>query len=430
MSHRKLEVPGFFAEPPPFDILFEGKRFAARPGEPLVVTLMAHGRHVLGRSSKYHRARGAYCGRGHCGRCLARVDGHPNTRSCLELSHADAKVESQHVMGSAKHDLLGALDWMFPQGLDHHTLMTESTTLNRMAVAAARRLAGHGELPALKMEADPHEVAQQSVPVLVIGGGQAGRAAHAVLTRAGVASLLIDAAPDAPTPALAGARAVGLYDDRDVLVLKEGRLIRVQAEVCVLATGAMEPAPTCDGNDAPGLITRRLCEQALRLGVRPGRRIVMATQTNADDDTMEAARTLATSLTHAGVSIELALNLGELAVARRSLSGQLAALAGRGRVQRVQLVDEDETFEADAVVWCPAPVPDYALARQMGIATPFDATRGAFVPVCEQDGRTSRPGVLLAGEIIGLGAHAAEEHGRRVGETALTLLPGTAGAHP
>lgn len=422
MQHRKLDVPGFFAEPPPFEILFEGKRFSARPGEPVGVTLMAHGRYVLGRSSKYHRGRGVYCGRGHCGRCLARIDGQPNVRACCEVSHPDAQVESQHVVGSAKHDLLSTIDWMFPRGLDHHSLMTESTTLNRVTVAAARKLAGHGELPAAKLDADPREVATRVVDAAVIGAGRAGREAYDALSAANIDTLLADSAADATSPALAGARVIGLYDDRDLLLLKEGHIIRVQARACVLATGAMEPAPTCEGNDLPGLISRRLCEQALRLGVRPGRRITLAAQRDLDLATRTAAHALASALAEAGVEIELALNLGNVPSARRCLDGQLSAIEGRGRAQRVRLDDEDETFECDAVVWCPRPVPDHGIARQMGLATPFDTTRGAFLPECERDGTTRRPGLFLAGEIAGVSENEAVAHGRRAGIAATAWL--------
>jgi len=45
---RKLEIPGWFTSPPDTAIEFDGKRYSARSGEPLTITLLAHGVHVLG----------------------------------------------------------------------------------------------------------------------------------------------------------------------------------------------------------------------------------------------------------------------------------------------------------------------------------------------------------------------------------------------
>ncbi len=79
---RKLEIAGWFTSPPDAVIEVDGKSYSARAGEPLALTLLAHGVYVLGRSTKYHRPRGLFCGRGTCGHCLAQVDGQPNQRLC------------------------------------------------------------------------------------------------------------------------------------------------------------------------------------------------------------------------------------------------------------------------------------------------------------------------------------------------------------
>src|SRR3990172_12323013 len=120
---------------------------AARTGESVAVALLAAGRALIARSSKYHRPRGAFCLAGSCHACLARVDGVPNRRTCRVPCRPGLSVESQNALPSAPHDVLGAVDHLYADGLDHHHLMTWNSLANRAAVAFSRRLAGLGTLP-------------------------------------------------------------------------------------------------------------------------------------------------------------------------------------------------------------------------------------------------------------------------------------------
>src|SRR6188474_1918927 len=115
--------------------------------ESVAVALHASGARVLSRSLKYHRPRSFFCLEGHCGGCLMRIDGRPNLRACMERAADGARIEGQNAYPSPSMDVLGAVDWLFPGGMNHHTLMTGSRLLNQVVSKVVRHLSGLGTLP-------------------------------------------------------------------------------------------------------------------------------------------------------------------------------------------------------------------------------------------------------------------------------------------
>ena len=159
------------------------------------MALHAAGIDTLARSSKYHRPRGFFCLDGHCAACLLRIDGRPNQRACVTPARADLACARQNAFPSADVDLLAAADWLFPEGMDHHTMMTGSHTGNALFLKLVREMGGAGTLPDGPRAARlaPRD---ETLDVCVIGGGPAGLAA---------ARAIAEAAP--------GAR-VALYDEQ------------------------------------------------------------------------------------------------------------------------------------------------------------------------------------------------------------------------
>src|SRR3954471_15379550 len=135
--------------------------------ESVAAAALASGARVLSRSLKYHRPRTFFCLEGHCSGCLVRLDGVPNLRACQTPCTPGAEAAGQNAFPSAEVDLLGAVDFLFSRGLDHHTLMTGSSMLNRLANKVVRQLSGLGKLPATPATELP-VVAERSVDVCVI----------------------------------------------------------------------------------------------------------------------------------------------------------------------------------------------------------------------------------------------------------------------
>src|SRR5688572_10465392 len=159
--------------------------------ESIAAAAFASDTRVLSRSLKYHRPRTFFCFEGHCSGCLVRLDGVPNLRACQAPCTPGAEVSGQNAFPSAQVDLLGAVDFLFSRGMDHHTLMTGSSVLNKLANKVVRQLSGLGKLPAQAATELP-EVGERRVDVCVIGGGPAGLAAASACAKRGRTTLLVD----------------------------------------------------------------------------------------------------------------------------------------------------------------------------------------------------------------------------------------------
>ncbi len=146
-------------------------------GQPVAVALHAAGVKVLGRSSKYHRPRGFFCLDGHCASCYLRIDGRPNRRACMTPARAGLRCERQNAFPSADVDLLRAADWLFPEGMDHHTLMTETRVGNVLFLKLVRQMGGSGMLPDAPAAALDSARDIEHVDLCIVGGGPAGLAA-------------------------------------------------------------------------------------------------------------------------------------------------------------------------------------------------------------------------------------------------------------
>jgi sarcosine oxidase, subunit alpha len=97
-------------------------------------------------------------------------------------ARAGLACERQNAFPSADVDLLAAADWLFPRGMDHHTLMTGSRTGNAVFLKMVREMGGSGTLP--DMDAPAAESTDELADACVIGGGPAGLAAAREIARA------------------------------------------------------------------------------------------------------------------------------------------------------------------------------------------------------------------------------------------------------
>src|SRR3954452_6859938 len=156
-------------------ISLDGDALDAQPGDTVASALLRNGITTFTRSIKYHRPRGPFCLAGSCGQCLMRVDGVPSMPACRVTAAEGVRCERQKAPLGVDRDLFRAADFLFPEGLDHHHLLTGSRLLGRVALEVARRLAGLGELPQAAQPVIAGAVRQ--VRLAIVGGGPAGLAA-------------------------------------------------------------------------------------------------------------------------------------------------------------------------------------------------------------------------------------------------------------
>ena len=354
-------------------------------------------------------------------------------RACLAPCTPGAEVEGQNAFPSAEVDLLGAVDFLFARGLDHHTLMTGSSMLNRLANKVVRQLSGLGKLPATPATELP-AVAERSVDVCVIGGGPAGLAAATASATRGLRVLLVDdqmrpggslradpregralaearvgAATAAGVEVLARSTAIGFFpeDDGGVLAIAgPERLYRVHARAWIWATGGYAVNLPFADNDRPGVIAARAVGRLLvDHGILGGDKIciIEVPQTVAD------TQALATALSAAGAD-----------VARVALSDVLSA-RGRGWVTGVDTAHG--RIDCDLVAVAAVPSPASEGARQQGCKVVLDPDAGGFRVIVDGDGRTSTAGVWACGDVTGYaGPTRAAIEGGRIGANVATAL--------
>src|SRR3954471_4252746 len=173
-------------------IFLDGEPVEAQPSDTVAAALLRAGITTFTRSIKYHRPRGPFCLAGSCGQCLMRIDGVPSLPACRIPAEEGMRCERQNGPLGVENDLFRAADFLFPEGLDHHHLLTGSRLLGRVALEVARRLAGLGELPEKARLPVPGEL--RVVKLAIVGAGPAGLSAARA---AGRGALVIEREPQA-----------------------------------------------------------------------------------------------------------------------------------------------------------------------------------------------------------------------------------------
>jgi sarcosine oxidase subunit alpha len=235
---------------------FDGREYEGFAGDTIASALLAHNVRIVGRGMYTGRPRGVF------------------------------------TAGPEEPSAIVQVRW--PSGTSEPSL--RATVVEIADGMEARSLAGRGRLES--EDRGRFDKRYVHVETLVIGGGEAGRAAA---SNADGRVLLVDDGPVVEpidgVDVLARATALGIYDHGFVLVAErrpghrtEGRLWHIRARRIVLATGALErPIPFPD-NDRPGvMLASAAAAYVQRYGVLPGRRFSLA-MTN--DSGIESAAVL------------------------------------------------------------------------------------------------------------------------------------------
>lgn len=397
-------------------VRFRGRPLSLPRGATLVQALVRGRLPILQRSIRYHRPRAPSCGTGACSQCLVRVNGRPNVRACLYRPATDDVIRTENAWPSPEFDLFGALDAVFPRGLDTVHGFRRPAVFAPLYHRVIRRLAGFGRMADTPGPTPPPG---RTVPTdaLVVGAGPSGRAAAQHLASAGRSTVLVDrgstgdplpgvTAYDTTTvvflpPPLSG----GERPFRAIAVRDGGEALRLAARTVVVATGGYDGPLLFPGNDRPGVMT---AEGALAFtppgGDPPFRRALLVGGGPRAAELLDAA----------GAHIEAVVAPTQIAptvVGRASALGiplyprtLLLAAKGRHRLRSVLLRRRGEgapfSLEVDAVVLAHRRLPQPQLFFQAGARMAWRSAGGAYFPVLT-DGATSVPGLFACGTAVG-----------------------------
>ncbi|WP_264784350.1 2Fe-2S iron-sulfur cluster-binding protein, partial [Gluconacetobacter azotocaptans] len=160
---------------------FDGRRFQGQAGDTLASALLANGHHLMGRSFKYHRARGVVSAGSDEPNALVAVGSGPalqtpNLRATQVEVYEGLTAVSQNRFPCLQFDL-GAVNTLaaplLPAGFYYKTFMWPRSFWDRVYEPVIRRAAGLGVAPTAP---DPDHYAFQYAhcDVLVAGAGPAG----------------------------------------------------------------------------------------------------------------------------------------------------------------------------------------------------------------------------------------------------------------
>ncbi|MET1231526.1 MAG: 2Fe-2S iron-sulfur cluster-binding protein, partial [Candidatus Limnocylindrales bacterium] len=206
-------------------LVVDGRPIAFEIGDSVAVAVVRAGE-VPGRG-------GTLCLAGDCGNCLATVDGVAYVRTCQTPALPGLEV--------LRHPAVGLPPLPAVDGTD-----ATRAPLGR-AIAVLHR----------------------EVDVAVIGGGEAGQRAAAEAEAAGRDVLLLDAGE--------GREVVAVYPGPTVVARTTEGMLHVGADEVVVAAGAAEIQPVCQGSELTGIVTARAAERLHAAGVDLGRAVAVGT---------------------------------------------------------------------------------------------------------------------------------------------------------
>lgn len=327
----RVEGKGLIDRSKPVRFEFDGRGISGFVGDTVASALLANGKHLVGRSFKYHRPRGFLTAGSEEPNGLVTVGRgatqEPNVRATVLEADNGLYVRSQNAWPSLEYDVLSLNDLAAPflgAGFYYKTLMWPKAAWEHIYEPLIRRAAGLG---ALSKEAvtEPYEKAFAFCDLLIIGAGPAGLMAALVAGRAGADVILaeedritggrlngesetiggqsghawaakvtceLESFPNVrimTRTTVTGAYDQGTYGalERAGASASESRPVetfwRIVAKAAILAAGALERPIAFADNDRPGIMTASAVRTYLnRFGVACGQRVaVFANNDNA-----------------------------------------------------------------------------------------------------------------------------------------------------
>ena len=454
---------------------FDGARYTGHPGDTLASALLAHGVVLMGRSFKYHRPRGVISAESEEPNALVgvtrdRARFSPNFRATQIELYEGLVAESQNRWPNLGFDI-GVVNNLFsrfiPAGFYYKTFMWPRSAWDKLYEPVIRKAAGLGEAPTLP-DPDTYQNRYAHCEVLIVGAGPAGIAAALTAAEGGERVFLIDEQAE-PGGSLLAEREATIdgksaaewlessiaklksfanvtlltrtnafaYNAHNMICANERltehladvqpgaareRLWQIRARDVILAQGSVERPLVFPDNDRPGILLADAARTYLnRYGVKPGKRIVVAT--GHDQAYLAALEMLAAGVEVAAIAdlrpnptgelVERAKKAGIPVLASTAITGtkggqrvtaaRVSPLVGLGKVGPARLI------ACDAVLMSGGFTPSVHLFSQSRGKLRWNEDLDAFLPDLSMEREVSvgaGRGVFDLAEVLKDGAEA------------------------
>ena len=233
---------------------------------------------------------------------------------------------------------------------------------------------------------------------------------------------------------------IGLYQDKEVVVKKDDKITHYKADSIIIATGAAENMVTFEGWTLPGVIGAGAAQTMMNIhGVKPGNNVLMLGSGNV-------GLVVSFQLMQCGCNVVALVDAAERVggygvhaskIARTGvpfyLSHTIVKAEGDECVTGVTIAEIDSSFnfikgtekhfDVDTICLAVGLSPMSQLLKMAGCKMEDNPRRGGQVPVCDEHGRTSIPGIFVAGDVAGIEeASSAMIEGRMAGLLAAEFL--------
>lgn len=251
---------------------------------------------------------------------------------------------------------------------------------------------------------------------------------------------LLQEADEAGVEVMLNATVIGLYQDKEVVVKIGDEVRHYKGDAIIIATGAAENMVTFPGWTLPGVIGAGAAQTMMNLhGILPGKKILMLGSGNVG---LVVSYQLLQSGCEVVALADAAPRIGGYGVhaakvARTGvpfyMSHTIVKAEGEDHVTGVTIAEIDDKFqfipgtekhfEVDTICLAVGLSPMSQLLKMIGCEMEDNPRRGGQVPVCDEYGRTSLPGIFVAGDVSGIEeASSAMIEGRMAGITACEYL--------
>lgn len=230
---------------------------------------------------------------------------------------------------------------------------------------------------------------------------------------------LLQQAKDTGVHVFLNATVVGVFSEKEVLVKMDGKVVHFKADTVIIATGAAENMIPFKGWDIPGVIGAGAAQALMNLqGVMPGKRVLMVGSGNVglvvSFQLLQAGCEVAAVVDAApriggyGVHASKVARTGVPFYTRHTVVEAL----GTDRVEGAVIAEVDnhfkpipgteKTLDVDTICIAVGLSPMSQLADAAGCQMEFAPRRGGNIPVVDEYGQTSLPGIYCAGDVAGI----------------------------